>query len=120
MTKVPASPQQHRIDLELEIYNEMSYNFLQINHKEESRIFAEKYESGYTEPDQSKIRKLSKELITSVHSRVKGWHSVSPKTFELLFFTDFSQLVESNRQRLRTFDQETILDCFHATFDSVF
>ena len=38
----------------------MSFNFLQLNQKEESKIFAEKYESGYTEPEDSKIVLLSR------------------------------------------------------------
>lgn len=41
---------QRTIDLELDIYSEMSFNFLQLNKKEESKLFAEKYESGYVEP----------------------------------------------------------------------
>ena len=83
----------------------MSYNFLQLNYKEESRLFGEKYECGYIEPDNSKIRSLSKELITSVQNRVSGWHTISPKNFELLFFVDFRELVERCKGRLKVMDQ---------------
>lgn len=83
----------------------MSFNFLQLNKKEESKLFAEKYESGYTEPEDSKIILLSKELINSIQKRIPGWHQMDLKNFELLFFVDIFAIVEGQRQRMRSMDQ---------------
>lgn len=88
---------QRTIDLELEIYNELSFNFLQLNKKEESKLFAEKYESGYTEPEDSKIILLSRELINSIQKRVPGWSQMTFKNFELLFFVDIFEIVVQQR-----------------------
>lgn len=87
----------------------MSFNFLQLNKKEESKLFAEKYESGYIELEDSKIILLSKELINSIQKRVAGWYQMDLKNFELLFFVDIFRIVAEKRQRMRSMDQEVIL-----------
>ena len=67
-------------DYELEIYDQLSYNFLQINLFDESKIFAFKYEIGYLEKQDSKIIDLSNELVSSVQKRKPIWHSMSEES----------------------------------------
>ena len=44
---------------------------------DESKVFAAKYEIGYTEKNNSKIIELSKELVASVQGRKVVWHAIT-------------------------------------------
>ena len=88
--------------------------------KEESKIFGEKYESGYLEPEDSKIIALSSELIHSIQRRIAGWHRINRKSFELLFYVDLFEIVAKHRYTMRSIDQEQIINLFRVRFESSF
>lgn len=103
-------------DIEVGLYDELSHCYLQMNMVDESKIFAQKYEIGSVEREDSKIIELSKELVTSVQKRKQPWQGVSRESIEFLLSFDIDSACCNRQPFMGRPDQKRILSTLKMNF----